>query len=101
LPTARLCADLGIDDFARTTVRRLSGGQRQRVALACALGGPRDVLFRDEPSAGLDPQARQAVWSVLADVRARGAAVVLTTHYMEEAERLADVVVVGDGGPGG
>ncbi|GAA4355264.1 ABC transporter ATP-binding protein [Angustibacter luteus] len=98
VPPAQLCADLGIDGFARTTVRRLSGGQRQRVALACALVGRPDVLFLDEPSAGLDPQARQAVWSVLADVRARGAAVVLTTHYMEEAERLADVVVVVDRG---
>jgi ABC-2 type transport system ATP-binding protein len=93
-----LCAELGIDAFARTTVRRLSGGQRQRLALACALVGRPEVLFLDEPSAGLDPQSRQAVWSVLADVRAQGAAVVLTTHYMEEAERLADEVVVVDGG---
>ncbi|WP_426566986.1 ABC transporter ATP-binding protein [Angustibacter sp. McL0619] len=95
---ATLCAELGIDAFARTTVRRLSGGQRQRLALACALVGRPEVLFLDEPSAGLDPQARQAVWSVLADVRSAGTAVVLTTHYMEEAERLADVVFVVDGG---
>src|SRR4051794_2819378 len=87
VPPATLCTELGIDAFARTTVRRLSGGQRQRLALACALVGRPDVLFLDEPSAGLDPQSRQAVWSVLADVRAQGAAVVLTTHYMEEAER--------------
>src|SRR4051794_5710352 len=93
-----LVARLGIDRFAGTTVRRLSGGQRQRVALACALVGRPDVLFLDEPSAGLDPQARQAVWSVLERERAAGTAVILTTHSMDEAERLADLVVVVDGG---
>jgi ABC-2 type transport system ATP-binding protein len=89
---------LGIDGFARTTVRRLSGGQRQRVALACALVGRPQVLFLDEPTAGLDPQSRQAVWELVAQVRDAGAAIVLTTHLLDEAERLADHVVVLDGG---
>jgi ABC-2 type transport system ATP-binding protein len=79
-------------------VRRLSGGQRQRVALACALVGRPQVLFLDEPTAGLDPQSRQAVWELVAQVRDAGAAIVLTTHLLDEAERLADHVVVLDGG---
>jgi ABC-2 type transport system ATP-binding protein len=94
----RLAAGLGIDDFARTAVRRLSGGQRQRVALACALVGRPEVLFLDEPSAGLDPQARLGVWELVQQARSQGAAVVLTTHLIEEAERLADLVVVVDAG---
>ena len=89
---------LGLDDFARTSVRRLSGGQRQRVALACALVGRPQVLFLDEPSAGLDPQARIDVWDLVAQVRTEGTAIVLTTHLIEEAERLADQVVVLDRG---
>lgn len=93
-----LAARLGIDGFGRTSVRRLSGGQRQRLALACAVVGRPDVVFLDEPSAGLDPQARQVVWDLVAEVRTQGAAVVLTTHQMEEAERLADQVVVVDHG---
>jgi ABC-2 type transport system ATP-binding protein len=93
-----LAERLGITDFAGTTVRRLSGGQRQRVALACALVGRPQVLFLDEPSAGLDPQARLGVWELVQQARSQGAAVVLTTHLIEEAERLADLVVVVDGG---
>ncbi len=89
---------LGITDFARTPVRRLSGGQRQRVALACALVGRPEVLFLDEPSAGLDPQARLSVWELVQQARAEGVAVLLTTHLIEEAERLADLVVVVDTG---
>ena len=89
---------LGIVDFARTPVRRLSGGQRQRVALACALVGRPRVLFLDEPSAGLDPQGRLVVWDLIDEVRTQGAAVVLTTHLIEEAERLADQVVLVDRG---
>jgi ABC-2 type transport system ATP-binding protein len=93
-----LAERLGITDFARTPVRRLSGGQRQRVALACALVGRPEVLFLDEPSAGLDPQARLGVWELVQQARAAGAAVLLTTHLIEEAERLADLVVVVDAG---
>ncbi len=98
LDTAVLAERLGLPDFARTPVRRLSGGQRQRLALACALVGRPRVLFLDEPSAGLDPQARLGVWDLVAEVRRDGAAVVLTTHLIEEAERLADAVVVLDAG---
>jgi ABC-2 type transport system ATP-binding protein len=94
----RLAARLGIADFGGTPVRRLSGGQRQRVALACALVGRPEVLFLDEPSAGLDPQSRLGVWELVQQARSQGTAVVLTTHLIEEAERLADLVVVVDGG---
>ncbi|GMA19544.1 ABC transporter ATP-binding protein [Arsenicicoccus piscis] len=94
LDVTELAHRLGIDAFAGTTVRRLSGGQRQRVALAAALVGDPDVLFLDEPTAGLDPHARLDVWSLVREWRDRGAAVVVTTHSFEEAERLADDVVV-------
>jgi ABC-2 type transport system ATP-binding protein len=89
-----LAGRLGIHDFARTTVRRMSGGQRQRVALAAALVGTPDVLFLDEPTAGLDPHARLEVWDVVREEAGRGACVVLTTHSFEEAERVADRVVI-------
>ncbi len=89
---------LGLEAFARTTVRRLSGGQRQRLALACAVVGRPEVVFLDEPSAGLDPQGRRAVWDLVAELRAVGVCVVLTTHLMEEAEALADQVVIVDHG---
>ena len=85
---------LEIGTFSSTPVRRLSGGQRQRVALAAALLARPDVAFLDEPSAGLDPHARREVWSLIQDTAARGAAVVVTTHSFEEAERLADRIVI-------
>ncbi|QAY62388.1 ABC transporter ATP-binding protein [Xylanimonas allomyrinae] len=89
---------LGIASFSRTAVRRLSGGQRQRLALACAVVGRPDLVFLDEPSAGMDPQSRHAVWDLVRELRADGVAVVLTTHLMDEAEALADVVHVVDHG---
>lgn len=89
---------LGIDAFARTTVRRLSGGQRQRVALAAALVGRPDVVFLDEPTAGLDPHARREVHAIVAETAHAGTATVVTTHSFDEAERLADRVVVIVGG---
>jgi ABC-2 type transport system ATP-binding protein len=94
VPVADLAGRLGIDGFAGTSVRRLSGGQRQRVALAAALVGRPEVVFLDEPSAGLDPHARLDVWDLVRSVATDGAAVVLTTHSFEEAERLADRVVI-------
>ena len=75
-------------------VRRLSGGQRQRLALAVALVGRPDVVFLDEPTAGLDPHARLQVWDLLREERDRGCTVVVTTHSFGEAERLADTVVI-------
>ncbi|SDO99853.1 ABC-2 type transport system ATP-binding protein [Pedococcus dokdonensis] len=97
-PLDPLVQRLGIDRFADTSVRRLSGGQRQRVALATALVGRPEVVFLDEPSAGLDPHARLDVWELVRSLADEGVAVVLTTHSFEEAERLADhVVVVADG----
>lgn len=97
-PVDDLMSRLGIGAFARTSVRRLSGGQRQRVALAAALVGRPEVVFLDEPSAGLDPHARLDVWDLVREVAVAGACVVLTTHSFEEAERLADdVVVVAEG----
>ncbi|USQ82179.1 ABC transporter ATP-binding protein [Ornithinimicrobium faecis] len=89
-----LVTELDINDFAGTTVRRLSGGQRQRVALAAALVGRPDVLFLDEPTAGLDPHVRRTVWELIARTAREGATVVVTTHSFEEAERLADHLVI-------
>jgi ABC-2 type transport system ATP-binding protein len=98
LDVNELAERLGLHPVARTPLRRLSGGQRQRVALACALVGRPLVVFLDEPTAGLDPQARLAVWQLVEQVRDAGTAVVLTTHLMDEAERLADRVFVVDAG---
>jgi ABC-2 type transport system ATP-binding protein len=97
-PLEPLVERLGLGAFAGTPVRRLSGGQRQRLALAAALVGHPELVFLDEPGAGLDPQSRLAVAGVVRDLVADGVAVVLTTHDMDEAERLADEVVVVDAG---
>jgi len=79
-------------------VERLSGGQRQRLAIACALVGDPEILFLDEPTTGLDPQSRRQLWEIVASFKRGGGTVVLTTHYMEEAERLCDRVAVMDHG---
>jgi len=97
-PVDELAERLGLHGFARTTVRRLSGGQRQRVALAAAVVGRPDVVFLDEPSAGMDPQSRRAVWDLVRELRADGVAIVLTTHLMDEAADLADQVHIVDHG---
>jgi ABC-2 type transport system ATP-binding protein len=89
---------LGLSGVARTPVRRLSGGQAQRLSLALAVVGRPELVFLDEPTAGLDPQARLATWDLVEGLRRDGAAVVLTTHLMDEAERLADDVVIVDAG---
>lgn len=98
LDPAELIERLGISSFARTSVRRLSGGQRQRVSLGAAIIGRPQVVFLDEPSAGLDPQARLAVWELVRELKADGVAIVLTTHLMDEAEQLADEVIIMDHG---
>jgi ABC-2 type transport system ATP-binding protein len=89
---------LGLAASARTPVKRLSGGQQQRVSLAAAVIGRPELVFLDEPTSGLDPQARHATWELIEGLRATGASVILTTHHMEEAERLADRVAIVDHG---
>ncbi|MQA06446.1 MAG: ATP-binding cassette domain-containing protein [Streptosporangiales bacterium] len=98
LPVDALLDALGLARVARTPYRRLSGGEQRRLALAMALVGRPEVVFLDEPTAGLDPQARHATWDVIANLRKHGAGVLLTTHYLDEAERLADHVVIIDHG---
>ena len=89
---------LGLAGSARTPFKRLSGGQQQRLSLAAAIVGRPELVFLDEPTAGLDPQARHATWDLIAGLRAAGAGVILTTHHMDEAEQLADQVVIMDHG---
>ena len=89
---------LGLGGCARTPYKRLSGGQQQRLALACAIVGRPELVFLDEPTAGLDPQGRRLVWELVDALRRDGVAVLLTTHLMEEAEALADHVVIVDHG---
>lgn len=98
LDVSALIARLGIGDYATTTYRRLSGGQQQTVNLAAALIGRPELVFLDEPTAGLDPHARRATWQLLRELRAAGVSIMLTTHAMDEAEALADVVYILDRG---
>lgn len=98
LDVGALVDRLGLGSAGRTAYRRLSGGQQQRLSLAMAVVGRPELVFLDEPTAGLDPQARRATWELVEDLRGDGVTVVLTTHYMDEAERLADQVVVVDHG---
>jgi ABC-2 type transport system ATP-binding protein len=89
---------VSLEEKAEARVGKLSGGQRQRLAVACALVGDPDVLLLDEPTTGLDPQSRRQLWDLIRALRARGRTVLLTTHYMDEAERLCDRVAVIDHG---
>ncbi|ALE92084.1 ABC transporter [Arthrobacter alpinus] len=89
-----LAERLGIREFSNTSIRRLSGGQKQRVALAASLLGNPEVLFLDEPSAGLDPQSRLMVFELIRELRDAGKAIVLTTHLLDDAQRLADYVYI-------
>ena len=87
-----------LDEKRDARVGKLSGGQKQRLALACAIVGDPDLLFLDEPTTGLDPQSRRQLWELITEFKARGRAILLTTHYMDEAEILCDRVAVVDHG---
>lgn len=89
---------VGLDDVATTRYRALSGGQKQRLSLALALVGRPELVFLDEPTAGMDPQARRATWEIVRSLQRGGVTVLLTTHFMEEAEQLADRVAIVDDG---
>jgi ABC-2 type transport system ATP-binding protein len=94
----RLLKLVGLEDSAAVPYRRLSGGQKQRLALALALVGCPRLVFLDEPTAGMDPQARHATWDIIRSLRQSGVTVLLTTHYMDEAEQLADRIGIIDRG---
>ena len=87
-----------LEEKRSARVGKLSGGQKQRLALACAIVGDPDLLFLDEPTTGLDPQSRRQLWDLITDFKARGRSIMLTTHYMDEAEMLCDRVAIVDHG---
>ena len=98
VPPAELLSTVGLEDKANTTVGKLSGGQQQRFPIAATLVNDPEVVFLDEPTAGLDPQARRNLWDFVQSINSQGRTIVLTTHYMEEAEFLCDRVAIMDQG---
>src|SRR6266516_734860 len=97
-PTNEVLDSLQLEEKADSWVGKLSGGQRQRLAVATALVGSPKVLFLDEPTTGLDPQSRRQLWDIIRDFQRGGGTVLLTTHYMDEAERLCDRLAIVDHG---
>jgi ABC-2 type transport system ATP-binding protein len=98
LDADELLACVGLTEVAGNAVKRLSGGQQQRLSLALALVARPELVFLDEPTAGMDPQARRVTWELIRQLRSDGVSIVLTTHFLDEAEQLADTVVVIDDG---
>jgi ABC-2 type transport system ATP-binding protein len=96
-PEAAL-ASVSLEEKAKSWVGKLSGGQKQRLSVACAIVGDPELLFLDEPTTGLDPQSRRQLWDIIRGFREQGRTVLLTTHYMDEAERLCDRVAIIDHG---
>jgi ABC-2 type transport system ATP-binding protein len=97
-PAEEVMNEVALGEKRASWVVNLSGGQRQRLAVACALVGNPDLLFLDEPTTGLDPQSRRQLWDIIRDLQQRGRTILLTTHYMDEAERLCDRVAIMDQG---
>lgn len=95
---AELMERVGLTSVAGTRFRQLSGGQKRRLALAVAIVGKPQLIFLDEPTTGMDPQARRATWDIVRSLKERGVTALLTTHFMDEAERLADRIAIMDGG---
>jgi ABC-2 type transport system ATP-binding protein len=98
VPAAELIDELGLDERKNALSKELSGGQRQRLSIALALVNDPELIFLDEPTTGLDPQGRRSLWEHIERLKAEGRTVLLTTHYMEEAEHLCDRVAIVDHG---
>ena len=95
---AELLAEVGLQEKANTVVKNLSGGQKQRFSIATTLVNKPVMIFLDEPTTGLDPQARRNLWELISQIKSRGTTIILTTHYMEEAQNLCDRVAIMDNG---
>ncbi len=98
LPTQHILEQVALTEKANAYVEHLSGGQRQRLSIGLALVNDPEIIFFDEPTTGLDPQARRSIWDLMEQLKHEGKTIFLTTHYMEEAERLSDYVYIMDHG---
>ena len=94
----KLLSSVGLEDKSKSKYKELSGGQKQRFSIATTLINKPSIIFLDEPTTGLDPQARRNLWDLIRSIRDKGATVVITTHYMDEAEQLCDRVAVMEAG---